>query len=154
MVCLLMMLNLSSVQQTNMEIQYQSDTHYYQTVQTIREYPSTSLTEIEFEAVCLVVAAESRGESIEGQMAVAQVIKNRSELWGMKVIDVITKPYQFAKPHTEFDETTYTAVNRVFRYDMTVFDEPVTFFHTADIKPDWSLEKQVAGQIGNHIFYY
>ena len=141
-------------QMTDGIMQYHSTVTNYQTERTIPEYPLTSLTESEFEAVCLVVAAESRGESMEGQMAVAQVIKNRSELWEMNIIDVITKPYQFAAPHTEFEETTYVAVNRVFRYNMTVFDEPITFFHRSDIKPDWSLEKQVAGQIGNHIFYY
>lgn len=125
--------------------------YYSQTVkETVIEY---ELTEQEFETICLVVAAESRGECLEGQMAVAEVIKNRSELWGMDILTILNSQHQFAKPYTEFNETTYKAVNNIFRYNMSVFDEPITFFHSVDVEPNWSLDKETVGQIGRHIFY-
>ena len=43
--------------------------------------------------------AEARGESLEGMMAVAQVIKDRSDLWGKSVTAIGTAPNQFAKPY-------------------------------------------------------
>lgn len=112
------------------------------------------MSESDFELVCGVVAAEARGEGLEGQMAVAQVIKNRHELWGKSINEVCTAKGQFAKPAKTFDETTYTAVHRVFRYDAKVFEEPITHFHTTSVHPKWANTKQVAGTLGAHIFYY
>ena len=54
-----------------------------------------------------VVAAEARGEDLQTMMAVAQVIKDRSDLWGMHPVDVVFADGQFAKPYEgEISEKT------------------------------------------------
>ncbi len=98
------------------------------------------ITEEEFELICRLVAAEARGETYEGQMAVAQVVKDRMEhpntklYGGPTASGVIYKKSQFAKPWTG-DLTKYSkvvqAVEAVFYEEERVFTEPTLyFFHT------------------------
>lgn len=112
------------------------------------------LTSEERDLVERIVASEARGEPIEGIMAVAQVIRDRSQLWGMTVTDVVLAPGQFADPYRgEIGPEVVQAVWAVFDEGMSVFSEPVTHFHAEYVSPYWTAGKVSRGSIGNHRFY-
>ena len=111
------------------------------------------LTQEEREIIERVVAAEARGETLKGQMAVANVIKDRAELWNMTPTEVATAKGQFAKPFQgEISEDTKLAVEIIFDKGIRVFKEPVT--HFASNNPWWAEHKAIIGKIGVHTFYY
>ena len=117
------------------------------------EDQATTLTTQERDLVERVVAAESRGEIVEGQMAVAQVIKNRSELWKESITEVVLAKAQFAAPYPgEVSDQTKEAVSRVFDKGEIVFSEPVTHFFSGT-DPYWASSKACRGMIGRHKFY-
>ena len=100
-----------------------------------------------------VVAAEARGESFEGQAAVAEVILNRAILWDMDVMDVVTAKGQFAAPFQgEISESVKEAVSSVFDYSEFNLNG-ATHFHADYVNPKWAQEKTVDKVIGSHIFY-
>lgn len=108
----------------------------------------------ERELIERVVAAESRGEPFEGQIAVAQTIKDRSDLWGMTPVEVVSKPNQYAKPYYgEIPVEVADAVSLVFEQGYRAFEEPVTHFHSG-AEPYWAESKVNRGSLGNHRFYY
>lgn len=112
--------------------------------------------DIDLELIARVVAAEARGESLEGQMAVAQVIKDRSDLWGKTPEEVVLAPAQFADPYGgEVPEVTWSAVEKVFIDGEKVFAEPVTHFYAYEIcSPYWAETKICRGRIGGHEFLF
>jgi spore germination cell wall hydrolase CwlJ-like protein len=111
------------------------------------------LTQEEREIIERVVAAEARGETLKGQMAVANVIKDRAELWNMTPTEVVTAKGQFAEPFQgEISEDTKLAVEIIFDKGIRVFKEPVT--HFASNNPWWAEHKAIIGKIGVHTFYY
>ena len=112
------------------------------------------LTSEERDLVERIVASEARGEPIEGMMAVAQVIRDRSQLWKMTVTEVCLAPGQFAAPYQgEISPEVVQAVWAVFDEGMSVFDEPVTHFHADYVSPYWTADKVSRGSIGAHLFY-
>jgi spore germination cell wall hydrolase CwlJ-like protein len=116
---------------------------------------SGSLTPQELDIVCRVVAAEARGEDLQGQMAVAQVIRDRAQYWDMSVTEVVTAPSQFAKPYQgEISDETYLAVANVFDGNMSVLEVPTTHFHAEYMNPYWTSSKISRGSIGRHQFWY
>jgi spore germination cell wall hydrolase CwlJ-like protein len=101
-----------------------------------------------------VVAAEARGEDLQGMMAVAQVIKDRSDLWDMHPVDVVFAEGQFARPYEgEISDEVKLAVANVFDGGMRVFEEPTTHFYSG-AEPYWANEKIDRGSIGCHRFLY
>lgn len=101
-----------------------------------------------------VVAAEARGEGIEGMMAVAQVIHDRAELWNMTPTEVVTSSGQFAAPYTgHINSDVCHAVAQVFDNGVMVFDEPVTHFYSGS-EPYWAEGKVNRGTIRSHTFMY
>lgn len=103
-----------------------------------------------------VVAAEARGEDLQTMMAVAQVIKDRSDLWDMHPVDVVFEPGQFAKPYEgEISDEVKLAVANVFDGGMRVFAEPTTHFYDDPISaPYWTEDKTCRGSIDRMKFYY
>ena len=113
------------------------------------------LTDTERELIERVVAAEARGDTLEGIIAVAQVIKNRGDLWAMSYVDVVEARGQFAKPYQgEINDYVKLAVLMVFDYGVIVCDKPITHFHNNYVSPTWAQEKECYGKIGAHYFYY
>lgn len=110
---------------------------------------------------CLATAVwfESRGEALEGQLAVAQAVVNRarSGRWGQGICGVIKAPRQFNFNAAQVKRGTATfatamAVARIavagLWHDIA---EGAHSFHSARLSPGWRL-KRVA-RIGNHVFY-
>jgi len=110
----------------------------------------------ERDLVCRVVAAEARGEGLQGMMAVAQTILDRSELWNQSVTEVVTTPDQYADPYQgEISDEVYLAVADVFDGGIRVFDQPVTHFYDNSIRePKWVDGKECRGSVDRMKFYY
>lgn len=110
---------------------------------------------------CLATAVwfESRGETLEGQLAVAQAVVNRarSGKWGKGVCGVINAPRQFNFNAARVQRSTATfttalAVARIAAaglwHDIA---EGAHSFHSARLNPGWRLAR--VAKIGNHVFY-
>ena len=119
------------------------------------------------EANCIAVAVyhEARGESLEGQMAVAQVIKNRamSGKYPSDWCGVVKQPWQFSfVRHGQFPSV---AVNsEAWRKAVGITRLAVAnavpsvpkdclWYHANYVAPRWSNNLQRVEQIGAHIFY-
>jgi N-acetylmuramoyl-L-alanine amidase len=101
-----------------------------------------------------VVMAEAGNQSYEGRIAAAEVVLNRSELWGMTITEVINAPGQFCEPYRgEVSGDVKRAVTDALA-GIRVFRDPVTHFHNAGVTPAWASAKTLAGQIGDHKFYH
>lgn len=103
-----------------------------------------------------VVAAEARGESMEGMAAVAQSIRDRAGVWRMSYADVANQPNQYADPYQgEISQDVKKAVEAVFDNNYRVFgDELILYFFNPDkAAPEWAADVNYLGTIGNHNFY-
>lgn len=113
---------------------------------------------------CMAVAVfyESKGEPLNGQMAVAHVILNRvdSRRFPGTVCGVVTQRSQFsfvrggrlpaARPGPQWE--TAKAVARAAMAE--AWDSPVgeaMFFHATRVSPRWNRAK--VATVGNHVFY-
>lgn len=109
---------------------------------------------------------EARGESIEGQAAVAWVTLNRllDEQHPDTICEVVWQDSQFSWTHDgksdkprdaeSWDRAQDIALDLVYSYDPVV--DPTsgsTYFHERSIKPGWSKRFDLVGQIDNHVFY-
>ena len=111
------------------------------------------LTAAEREMIERVVAAEARGESFEGQAAVAEVIYNRCINRCLSVEEVIWADKQFAYPYGgEISQDTKEAVAAVFDYELLNLDG-AEYFHADYVTPYWAADMQEVCHIGGHIFY-
>lgn len=111
---------------------------------------------------CLATAVyfESRGEPVEGQLAVAQTILNRVESgsYASTVCGVIHQPKQFSydksrTPRAGNDWEVAQAIAKIAVNDMWKDVAPKAIsFHAKRVSPNWSGKTRIA-TIGNHIFY-
>ncbi|WP_447727734.1 cell wall hydrolase [Sphingomonas koreensis] len=114
---------------------------------------------------CLAIGVyyESKGEPLEGQLAVAEVILNRAESgrFPRSVCGVLKQRGQFSfvrggqlpqPPEGVRAWKTALAVAKVARGDM--WDSRVSnalYFHARYVSPGWRRAR--VGSVGNHIFY-
>lgn len=111
---------------------------------------------------CLATAVyfESRGEPVEGQLAVAQAIINRAESgrYANTLCGVINQPKQFSfdrtrTPRAGSDWATAQAIAKIAFDDLWQEVAPKALsFHATHVSPNWRGKTRVA-QIGRHIFY-
>jgi spore germination cell wall hydrolase CwlJ-like protein len=105
---------------------------------------------------------ESRGEPLEGQLAVAHVILNRaaSGRFATNACGVLTQRGQFSfvrrgvipEPTPSATWRTAVAVARIARAEQWHSPVPgALFFHARHVSPGWS--RPVVARLGNHIFY-
>lgn len=121
---------------------------------------------------CLTEALyfEARGETLKGQIAVAEVILNRvaSQRFPNSVCGVINQgtgrkyACQFTytcdgHPETISEPGAYTRVGKVAR--MMLDGAPrklaggATYYHTTAVRPRWARQFQRTAQMGVHLFY-
>lgn len=106
-----------------------------------------------------VVYAEARGETRQGQLAVAEVVMNRVGKSGFSgsVCGVVRQKGQFA-PRVRVSE------NGAYKKALAVADDVLSgrapkvtngamYFHTPAVKPSWSKRFKRTNRIGSHIFY-
>ena len=111
------------------------------------------LSDAEREMIERVVAAEARGESFEGQAAVAEVIYNRCINRCLSVEEVVWADKQFAHPYGgEISQDTKEAVAAVFDYELLNLDG-AEYFHADYVTPYWAEDMTEVCRIGGHIFY-
>lgn len=116
----------------------------------------------EMDLLAKVVAAESRGESDDGQRAIAWVALNRlddPETFGRTLTRVLLSPHQFAKPMPLADNSPayQRAMLATLRAVLGEGEDPSlgsTFFFRKDMKPPpyWAKHLEMRIVIGNHVF--
>lgn len=119
------------------------------------------------ELMCLAQAVyfESRGEPLDGQLAVARVVVNRADsgTFPDDYCSVVTQRSQFSfvrggtipQPNTgsaAWDRAK--AIARIAHRDL--WDSPVEdslYFHANYVRPSWARRMTMRAQIDSHIFY-
>ena len=112
----------------------------------------------DFDYVVGVVAAESRGEPYEGQMAVAQCILETSEKRMMTPEEVVKMKNRYAIPceTQEEKDLVMDACIDVFIHGEKAFDEPIEYFYSTrgGFVSDWHENNlEYVATIGNHKFF-
>jgi N-acetylmuramoyl-L-alanine amidase len=121
------------------------------------------------EANCMAVAVyhEARGESLQGQLAVARVIMNRaaSGQYPTTWCGVVKQPWQFSfvNPRTGYmpgvDEgsDSWRKALGITRLAMAnavpILSNDVLWYHANYVAPGWGRRLTRVSQIGAHIFY-
>lgn len=124
------------------------------------------ITARDAETLCLaqVVYYEARGEPIEGQVAVAEVVVNRSRsgAYPSSLCAVAYQPGQFAltiedrlaPPRGKAWKRAQVLAARVISgRQEKPFGGRATHFHNVSVTPYWSEKFRVVGRIGDHVFY-
>lgn len=134
------------------------------------EAPSSAINQRELNCLSQAVYYEARGESYRGQVAVAEVVMNRtrSGLYPGSICGVV---YQGSHRATgcQFTFTCDGSLNRrprgaawarsqqVARQVMLGYTRPITaratHYHTAAVDPYWSSSLIETGRVGDHVFY-
>jgi len=116
---------------------------------------------------CLAQAVyfESRGEPVEGQLAVAEVVINRSKsgIYPGNYCDVITQPAQFSFVHhgviPAANEASVAwqrakAIAEIAQQNLWRSKAAdALYFHATYVNPSWAHQKTELAQIETHIFY-
>lgn len=120
------------------------------------------------EEMCLAKAVyfEARGESLEGQLAVAQVVLNRaaSGVYPPTICGVVTQPAQFSFVHggvMPAPDTTSEIWHKALaiadiamkHLSTSVVASNVLWYHATYVAPAWGRQHLRVAQIGMHIFY-
>jgi len=125
--------------------------------------------QLDQEANCVAVAVyhEARGESLEGQLAVARVIMNRaaSGKYPPSWCATVKQPWQFSFVNPRTGDFPYTNTNcDAWRKAVGVarlaaanavpsVGADVLWYHATYVAPSWGRRLNMAQRIGTHIFY-
>lgn len=112
----------------------------------------------DFDYVVGVVAAESRGEPYEGQVAVAQCILETSKKTLLNPEEVVKMKNRYASPCKSEDEKNLVidACIDVFIHGEKAIDEPIEYFYSTcgGFVSDWHENNlEYVATIGNHKFF-
>ena len=130
----------------------------------VADHSSSATADSEHECLANAVYFESKGESLHGQLSVAEVILNRarSGRFPSNVCAVVKQRGQFsfvrggrlpAVPRASTAWRRAVAVARIAREDLADGAAPkALFFHATHVRPGWRGLTRVA-TVGNHIFY-
>jgi N-acetylmuramoyl-L-alanine amidase len=121
------------------------------------------------QANCIATAVyhEARGESLDGQLAVAKVIMNRaaSGKYPTSWCGVVKQPWQFsfvnprtgAIPYVDQGSASWRKALGVTRLAVAnafpTVDNDVLWYHATYVAPSWGRRLSMAQKIGTHIFY-
>ena len=121
------------------------------------------------QAHCIAVAVyhEARGETVEGQLAVARVIMNRaaSGKYPASWCSVVKQPWQFSfvnprtgeMPGVDTYSASWARAQGVTRLAMAnvipSLSNDVLWYHATYVAPSWGRRLNMATRIGTHIFY-
>ena len=119
------------------------------------------------EANCIAVAVyhEARGESLEGQLAVARVIMNRaaSGKYPPSWCETVKQPWQFSFvrnyrfPYTDTNCEAWRKAVGVTRLAIAnaypTLPTDVLWYHADYVSPSWGKRLSYVDKIGTHIFY-
>jgi spore germination cell wall hydrolase CwlJ-like protein len=135
------------------------------TIPALVEAHADELTlDAEHECLAQAVYFESKGEPLEGQLAVAEVIMNRaaSGRFPASICGVVKQKSQFSfvrggripdAPRSSAAWRTAVAISSIALQDLAESrGSNAMFFHARYVSPGWRNLRRV-GTIGNHVFY-
>lgn len=117
------------------------------------------------ECIAAAVYFEARGEPIEGQLAVAEVVLNRaaSGKYPSSICAVVKQPAQFSfvrkgriPPIAKATDAWRKAVavaHVAAKHLAKQISSSVLWYHASYVRPDWGRRLTRVAQIGAHIFY-
>lgn len=122
-----------------------------------------SANQKDIECLARNVYFESRGEPVEGQLAVAQVTVNRvrsgefqsdicKTVYARKQFSWTKNKHKKVKDAKAWD-TSVAIATAVLTNSVRLPDFKALYFHTKQVMPKWNRDKQIVAIIGNHIFY-
>jgi N-acetylmuramoyl-L-alanine amidase len=129
----------------------------------VRAKSGISIANREEECLAGAVYFESKSESLDGQLAVAQVILNRekSGRFASSICGVVFQPGQFSFvrgngfppiARNSQDWRDAVAIARIARDGLWKSKVPnALFFHASHVSPGWRMTRVAA--VGNHVFY-
>ncbi|WP_448579778.1 cell wall hydrolase [Thermaurantiacus sp.] len=131
-------------------------------VAEVRFHAEAAAMDKDMECLARAVYWEARGEPLEGQLAVAEVILNRVERgrFGRDVCDVVTAPRQFSFVRggaipAPVNRAQYAEAKAIAWIALADAWKPIvgaaTHFHARHVNPGWRLTR--VAEVGNHIFY-
>jgi len=130
----------------------------------VTDYATAEVTDAEQDCLARAVYFEAKGEPLEGQLAVAEVILNRTESgrYPTSVCGVVKQKSQFsfvrngripAVPTASKAWRTAVAIAHVAQNDLAESaGSDAMFFHANYVRPGWRGLTRIAS-LGNHIFY-
>ncbi|MGI8931893.1 MAG: cell wall hydrolase [Sphingomicrobium sp.] len=133
----------------------------------VDRYSASAGPQLDEETNCIAVAVyhEARGESLEGQLAVARVIMNRaaSGKYPPTWCGTVKQPWQFSFvrnykfPYTDQDSAAWRKALAITRLAInnTVpsLSNDVLWYHADYVSPSWGRRLTYVNKIGTHIFY-
>jgi spore germination cell wall hydrolase CwlJ-like protein len=129
----------------------------------VTHYASSTPRDVETDCLARAVYWESKGEPLNGQLSVAEVIINRSQSrrFPSSICGVVRQPSQFSfvrrgyipqPPQASRQWWTAVAIARIAREDLADGAAPnALFFHARRVRPGWHLTR--VATVGNHVFY-
>lgn len=129
----------------------------------VDEFSSASAVDTEMECLAGAIYFESKGEPLAGQLAVAEVVINRSRSgrYPATLCGVVKQPSQFSFvrggriPSAPKDSALWrkaVAIAHIAINDLATSPAPKALsFHATRVSPRWKLRR--VATVGNHIFY-
>lgn len=124
-----------------------------QCIKPVERYSEITMTDEELDEMAEIIYHEARGESVEGQQAVAEVVFNRviADNFPDTVHDVLHQKKQFSTVRmlntVEPRQEQYDAINAAL-YGPTILPADVVFFSRS------GENSNIWGSIGGHVFCY
>ncbi len=134
-------------------------------VELVAEIPADDALSRDMTCLAEAVYFEARGEPLDGQIAVAEVIVNRAQspLFPDDYCAVVTQRSQFSFvrngqiPEPKLGSPEWRKAKAVARIaHEELWDSPASdalFFHATYVKPKWARTKLAAATIQRHVFY-
>jgi spore germination cell wall hydrolase CwlJ-like protein len=133
--------------------------------QLVGDMPVEEALSPELKCLAQAVYFEARGEPLDGQLAVAEVVINRavSGLYPADYCEVVTQPAQFSFvrrgriPQADESSSAWRraiAVAQIAQQDLWESKaNDALYFHATYVRPGWARQKTQLAQIDTHIFY-
>ncbi len=129
-------------------------------------YERTATADAEQDCLASAVYFEARGEPIEGQLAVAEVVLNRvaSEQYPDTICEVVEQPWQFSFvnatgriPEANRSSEAWrksVAIARIAQIEAArEVSKDVLWYHADYVSPSWGRRLNREEKVGLHIFY-
>jgi hypothetical protein len=131
----------------------------------VEAYAGSQISDSEQECLAGAVYFEARSEPLEGQLAVADVVLNRtrSGRYPTTICAVVTQKAQFSFirngrfPQADRDSDAWrkaVAISRIAKEKLaSQVPSDVLWYHATYVSPSWGRRLKKVNQIGLHVFY-
>ncbi len=139
--------------------------HVDSLTQLVGDMPVDSALAPDLRCLAQAIYFEARGEPIEGQLAVAEVVINRAKsgLYPDNYCDVVTQPAQFSFvrhgqiPTADESSAAWQRAEAIAEIaEQNLWRSKASgalYFHATYVRPSWARQKVELAQIDTHIFY-